>query len=193
MVPEPAVEVESKKTRHRIKAKDLAIELRNQIADDSPEEKMDGNHDNKNDNNTSSGVANPAPKFKDNKRKYSIWCDLDEPSIERPNKAKKGNFDLEFPRLSSLNSKDQKYFLELQKRYKCGELYGASEKEYLDMLASVQEERAEFAKFSYEYCEENRKKFEFCNPGIDKYVTEHREARKIRVLDFPRYECCILS
>ena len=180
-------EVKSKKTRQRVKARDLAIKMKSQIADDSPEENNDGNCDNKYENNVTDNVTNHEQKTKDNKRKYSIWCDLDEPSIQRPKKTKKGNFDLEFPRLSSLNSKDHKYFLQLQKRYKSGKLYGVSEKEYLNMLAAVQDERAEFTKFAYEYCQENRKKFEFCNPGIDKYVTEHRETRKIRVLDFPRY------
>jgi len=186
-IPDMPAEVKSKKTRQRVKARDLAIKMKSQIADDSPEENNDGNCDNKYENNVTDNVTNHEQKTKDNKRKYSIWCDLDEPSIQRPKKTKKGNFDLEFPRLSSLNSKDHKYFLQLQKRYKSGKLYGVSEKEYLNMLAAVQDERAEFTKFAYEYCQENRKKFEFCNPGIDKYVTEHRETRKIRVLDFPRY------
>lgn len=128
---------------------------------------------------------------KSNKRKNSIWQDLDaDPeAMERENKKlkTKSNFDFEFPRLSSLTSRDQRQFIQLHKKYLAGELYGPGEAHYLDLLAVVQEERVEFTKFSHGYCQENREQFDIMMEGLDKYVTEHRESRKNRVLKYPRY------
>ena len=74
---------------------------------------------------------------------------------------------------------------------KGGKLSSVDEKIYLQLLPMVQQERAEFTKFSKDLCEEEKDVYEKILPDLDKYVTEHREKRKTRVLQYPRYYLCL--
>lgn len=118
------------------------------------------------------------------------WHDMDGNKANEQNlkKAKFSSLGFEFPRMSSLSCWQQDKFLCLQMIInKGGKLSSVDEKIYLQLLTMVQEERAEYTKFSKELCEEEKDVYEKILPDLDKYVTEHREKRKTRVLQYPRY------
>jgi len=140
-----------------------------------------------------------APKEKKKRKRFDAkkveipskrrWQDMDGDNQGDHNKKSKFNgLGFEFPRLSSLSCWQQDKFLNLQMIInKGGKLSSVDEKVYLQLLSLVQQERAEFTKFSKELCEQEKEVYEKIVPDLDKYVTEHREKRKTRVLQYPRF------
>jgi len=113
-----------------------------------------------------------APKEKKKRKRFDAkkveipskrrWQDMDGDNQGDHNKKSKFNgLGFEFPRLSSLSCWQQDKFLNLQMIInKGGKLSSVDEKVYLQLLSLVQQERAEFTKFSKELCEQEKEVYE---------------------------------